>query len=332
MQYRQLGASGIEVSTLALGTMMFGRWGNPDEQSCAQMVDRALAAGVTLFDTADIYDFGTSEEILGRALAGRRDQVVLATKVGNAMSDDPSARGLSRRWVIQSCEASLRRLGTDYIDLYQMHRADPDTPIAETLQAFDELVTAGKVRAIGTSTFSPAQLAEARMRAEHLGVAVPRSEQPPYSMLVRAAEVDVLPWCGRHDVGVLVWAPLNGGWLTGKYQSGSVDPVSRAAREPDHFDHRDEAIRNHKRKLVADLTVVAEAVGLTLIQLALAFVLANSSVTAALIGPRTPEQLGSLLDAGDVTLSLDVLGAIDEVVSPGVTVNAFDNGSSGDNG
>jgi aryl-alcohol dehydrogenase-like predicted oxidoreductase len=326
MRYRKLGGSGIEVSTLALGTMMFGRWGNPDEQSCRQIVDRALAAGVTLFDTADIYDFGVSEEILGRALAGRRDRVVLATKVGNAMSDDPLERGLSRRWVTQSCEASLRRLGTDYIDIYQMHRPDADTPIDETLQALDDLVTAGKVRSIGTSTFSPAQLGEARDRAEQLGVTVPCSEQPPYSALVRAAEVEVLPWCLRHDVGVLVWAPLNGGWLTGKYQSESVDSVSRAAREPDHFDHRDEAIRGEKRRLVAALTAVADSAALTVIQLALGFVLANPAVTAALIGPRTPEQLDPLLAAADVSLSTDVLAAVDEIVAPGLTVNLVDNG------
>src|SRR6476661_7989337 len=177
MQYRQLGRSGIEVSALALGTMMFGRWGNPDEQQCRRMVDIAIDAGVTLFDTADIYDFGTSEEFLGRALAGRRDRVVLATKVGNAMSDDPAERGLSRRWVIQSCEASLRRLDTDHIDLYQMHRPDADTPIDETLQAMDELVRAGKVGAIGTSTFSVDQLAEANAAAERLGVTAPSSEQ-----------------------------------------------------------------------------------------------------------------------------------------------------------
>ena len=168
MEYRQLGTSGIEVSALALGTMMFGKWGNPDESACKQMVDAALAAGVTLFDTADIYDFGVSEEILGRALAGRRDSIVLATKVGNAMSDDPLQRGLSRRWILQSCDASLRRLGTDHIDLYQMHRPDPDIPIDETLQAFDELVQSGKVLAVGTSTFSVSQLDEARSRAEHL--------------------------------------------------------------------------------------------------------------------------------------------------------------------
>jgi aryl-alcohol dehydrogenase-like predicted oxidoreductase len=326
MHCRRLGASGIEVSTLALGTMMFGSWGNPDESACRQMVDRSLDAGVTLFDTADIYDFGTSEEILGRALAGRRGRVALATKVGNAMSDDPMERGLSRRWITQSCEASLRRLGTDYIDLYQMHRPDPDTPIDETLQALDDLVRAGKVRSIGTSTFSPAQLAEARARADQLGVAAPSAEQPPYSMLVRAAEVEVLPWCGQHDVGVLAWAPLNGGWLTGKYQSGDHDDASRAAREPDHFDHRDAAIRDQKRALVSDLTAIADAAGLTLIQLALGFVIANPTVTAALIGPRTPEQLDTLLAAADVNLSADVMSAVDKVVSPGLTVNPVDNG------
>jgi aryl-alcohol dehydrogenase (NADP+) len=290
------------------------------------MVDGALAAGVTLFDTADIYDFGTSEEFLGRALAGRRDDVLLATKVGNAMSDDPLERGLSRRWVMQSCEASLRRLQTDHIDIYQMHRPDPDTPIDETLQAFDDLVRAGKVRAVGTSTFSPAQLAAARADAERLGLTVPCSEQPPFSVLVRAVEVEVLPWCRQHDVGTLAWAPLNGGWLTGKYQSESVDSVSRAAREPDHFDHRDQEIRDEKRRLVAELGAVADSSGLTLIQLALGFVLANPAVTAALIGPRTPEQLGALLAAADVSVSADVLAAIDQIVAPGRTVNPVDNG------
>lgn len=326
MEYRQLSTSGIEVSALALGTMMFGKWGNPDESACKQMVDAALAAGVTLFDTADIYDFGVSEEILGRALAGRRDSIVLATKVGNAMSDDPLQRGLSRRWILQSCDASLRRLGTDHIDLYQMHRPDPDIPIDETLQAFDELVQSGKVLAVGTSTFSVSQLDEARSRAEHLGVTVPCSEQPPYSLLVRNIEVEVLPWCQQNGVGVLAWAPLNGGWLTGKYQSASVDEASRAAREPDHFDHRDAAIRLQKREFVDRLSQIAEAAGLTMIQLALGFVLVHPAMSSALIGPRTPEQLGPLLDAADVTLTDDVLAAIDEVVAPGVTVNPVDNG------
>lgn len=326
MQYRQLGDSGITVSTLGLGTMMFGRWGNPDEDSCRQIVDRSLSAGITLFDTADIYDFGVSEEFLGRALAGRRDRVVLATKVGNAMSDHPQERGLSARWIRRSCDASLRRLRTDHLDLYQMHRPDPDTPIDETLEAFDGLVRSGKVRAIGTSTFSPAQLDEARTRAEQLGVTVPSSEQPPYSMLVRKAETEVLPWCLQHDVGALVWAPLNGGWLTGKYQSESVDESARAAREPDHFDHRDQAMRARKRDLVTKLTEVARGAGLTLIQLALGFVVSNPAVSAALIGPRLPEQLDSLLEASDVTLPADVLSAIDQIVSPGLTVNPADDG------
>jgi aryl-alcohol dehydrogenase-like predicted oxidoreductase len=324
MQYRQLGGSGIEVSTLGLGTMMFGRWGNPDEDACRLMVDRALDAGVTLFDTADIYDFGVSEEYLGRALAGRRESVVLATKVGNAMSDDPQERGLSARWVVQSCEASLRRLQTDYLDLYQMHRPDPDTPIAETLQAFEDLMQAGKVRAIGTSTFSPEQLAATRSHAEQLGVTSPTSEQPPYSALVRNVETEVLPWCLRNDVGAIVWAPLNGGWLTGKYQIDAVDASARAAREPDHFDHRDAAMRQTKRDLVAKLGDIAADHGLTLIQLALGFVLANPAVASALIGPRTPEQLASLLQAADVTVPADALAAIDAVVAPGRTVNPAD--------
>jgi aryl-alcohol dehydrogenase-like predicted oxidoreductase len=332
MQYRRLGSSGIEVSTLSLGTMMFGRWGNPDEESCRRMVDAALAAGVTLFDTADIYDFGVSEEFLGRAIAGRRDSVVLATKVGNAMSEDPLERGLSRRWVLQSCDASLRRLGTDYIDLYQMHRPDPSTPIDETLQAFDELVQAGKVRATGTSTFSRAQLAEARATAETRGIGAPASEQPPYSVLVRAVETEVLPWCRQHDVGVLVWAPLNGGWLTGKYQSASVDGGSRAAREPDHFDHRDEVIRSRKRELVDRLAAVAASADLTLIQLAIGFVLAHPAVTSALIGPRTPEQMDSLLAAADVVVPHEVLAAVDAIVPPGLTVNPVDNGNPVDDG
>ncbi|HEY0518134.1 MAG TPA: aldo/keto reductase [Ilumatobacteraceae bacterium] len=326
MERRTLGASGIQVSTLALGTMMFGRWGNPDEAECRRMVDEALAAGVTLFDTADIYDFGTSEEILGRALAGRRADVVIATKVGNAMSDDPSQRGLSRRWIVQSCEASLRRLQTDHIDLYQAHRPDPDTPIDETLAAFDDLVRSGKVRAIGTSTFSQPQLAAVRHRAEEIGATLPSSEQPPYSLLVRAIETEALPWCHDHGVGVLVWAPLNGGWLTGKYQSGSDDGSSRAAREPEHFDHRDVAMRAAKQEVVSELIDIANGAGISLVQLALGFVLAHPAVTSALIGPRTPEQLRVLLDAADVHLGDDVLAAIDRVVAPGSTMNPTDNG------
>jgi aryl-alcohol dehydrogenase (NADP+) len=324
IERRRLGRQGIDVSALALGTMMFGRWGNPDRDACHRIVDIALDAGINLIDTADIYDFGTSEEIVGEAIAGRRDRVVLATKVGNPMSEDPAERGLSRRWIVASCDASLRRLGVEHIDLYQMHRPDPDTPLDESLAAFDELVRAGKIGAIGTSTFSPAQLDELQRLAGATGVVRPTSEQPPYSLLVRGVEDEVLPLCRRDGIGVLVWAPLNGGWLTGKYQSEDVDSQSRAGREPDHFDHKDAEMRDRKRALVARLAAVASDAGLTLTQLALGFALATPGVTSVLLGPRTPEQLEGLLDPLPVPLAADVLAAIDEIVPPGTNVNPAD--------
>jgi aryl-alcohol dehydrogenase-like predicted oxidoreductase len=324
IERRRLGHEGIEVSALALGTMMFGRWGNPDRDACRRMVDIALDAGINLIDTADIYDFGTSEEIVGEAIVGRRTGVVLATKVGNAMSEDPAERGLSRRWIVASCDASLRRLGVDHIDLYQMHRPDPDTPLEESLAAFDELVGAGKVGAIGTSTFSPAQLEELQRLAETTGLVRPTSEQPPYSVLVRGIEDEVLPLCWREGIGVLVWAPLNGGWLTGKYQSDQVDAQSRAQREPDHFDHNDAEMRDRKRALVTGLAAVASDAGLTLPQLALGFALANPAVTSVLLGPRTPEQLEELLDPLPAPLAADVLAAIDDIVPPATNVNPAD--------
>lgn len=321
-----LGSSGIEVSRLALGTMMFGAWGNPDRDQCVEMVDIALDRGITLFDTADMYDFGVSEEILGAALVGRRDHVVLATKFGNPMDDDPDHRGLSPRWVRQACEDSLRRLGVDVIDLYQMHRPDPSTPIADTLGALQELVGAGKVRAVGTSTFTPAQLAEAHAAGLLPGNALPVTEQPPYSILTRAIENEVLPFCAANDVGVLVWAPLNGGWLTGKYQSEGLDPAGRAAKQGEHFDHKDEAMRARKRELVSRLIRVADGAGLTITELAMGFILSNPAVTSMLLGPRTPDQLRDLLDATVGTLPADVLTAIDAIVEPGLTVNPYDNG------
>jgi aryl-alcohol dehydrogenase-like predicted oxidoreductase len=330
---RRLGHSGIEVSTIAFGTMMFGRWGNTDVDECHRMVDRAIEAGITLFDTADMYDDGASETILGEALRGRRDRVVLATKVGNPMGGDPQRSGLSQRWIRRACDDSLRRLQVDHIDLYQMHRPDPATPIDETLAAFDELVTAGKVGAIGTSTFSAGQIDEINQRAGELGTARPTSEQPPYSALARGIEPDVLPACRRHDLGVIVWAPLNGGWLTGKYQ-GSVDSVddmaSRALRQPDHFDHGNEPIRAEKRALIGQLTDVAAAAGITLKQLALAFVLDDPTITAAIIGPRTLEQLDDLIATaqlpGGLVLPDGVRDAIDRIVAPGRNVNPADAG------
>ncbi|HEY4333859.1 MAG TPA: aldo/keto reductase [Ilumatobacteraceae bacterium] len=323
-QTRTLGRSGIEVSTLALGTMMFGSWGNDDVAECRRMVHRAIDAGITLFDTADMYDNGVAETILGDALRGHRDRVVLATKVGNPMNGDPIRRGLSRRWIVEACEDSLRRLGVDHIDLYQMHRPDPSTPAAETLAAFDDLVTSGKVGAIGTSTFSADQIEEMMTVASTAGLTAPVSEQPPYSALTRGIETNVLPACRRHDLGVIVWAPLNGGWLTGKYQGRSVDGLARAVRQPDHFDHGHDEMRITKLGLVDSLSELAAQAGLSLTQLALGFVLDDDTVTAAIIGPRTLAQLEELLTAGHVALPAGVRDAIDGIVAPGLNVNPAD--------
>jgi len=325
MEYRVLGRSGIQVSAFCLGTMMFGRWGNPDADECIAMVDAALDAGVNFVDTADVYDFGTSEEILGRALKGRRDDVVVATKFFNAMSDDPNHRGNSRRWVMRAVEDSLRRLGTDWIDLYQVHRPDPNTDIDETLGALSDLVHQGKVRAIGTSTFPAHELVEAQWIAERRGRERFVSEQPPYSMMVRGIERDVLPVCQKYGLGVMVWAPLNGGWLTGKYLGGRAPEGSRAAREPDHFDFEGPV---HERKLaiVEQLAKVAGDAGLALVDMAHAFVLAHPAVTSAIIGPRTLEQCREVLRGSGVRLTADVLEAIDGIVPPGTDVNPADRG------
>lgn len=324
---RVLGHSGIEVSQVAFGAMMFGRWGNTDVAECHRMVDRALDGGITLFDTADMYDDGASETILGEALRGRRDRVVLATKVGNPMGGDLARSGLSARWIRQACDDSLRRLQVDHIDLYQMHRPDPSTPIDETLGAMDELVKAGKVRAIGTSTFSPAQIDEVQARAAALGVLAPCCEQPPYSALARGIEAEVLPRCRQYDMGVIVWAPLNGGWLTGKYQTDdALAADTRALRQPDHFDHRDAAMRAEKRALVDRLTALAADHGMSLKQLALAFVLDDPTITAAIIGPRTWDQLDDLLRLGPLVLPAGVRAEIDTIVAPGRNVNPADAG------
>lgn len=327
---RHLGRSGLEVSALAFGAMMFGQWGNTDVDECHRMVARALDGGITLFDTADMYDDGASETILGSALRalGARDRIVLATKVGNPMGGDLARSGLSRRWITQACDDSLRRLQVDHIDLYQLHRPDPGVPIDETLGVLQELVDAGKVGAIGTSTFSPSQIRSASSRAAALGAPLPTSEQPPYSVLARGIEAEVLPACRELDLGVIVWAPLNGGWLTGKYQAGAGEASSRAQRQPDHFDHGKDAIRAEKQAMVEQLLAIAADAGLTLKQLALAFVLDDPVITAAIIGPRTLEQLDDLLTTAARGLSLPpgVRDAIDAVVAPARNVNPADAG------
>ena len=326
MEHRHLGRTGVSVSKFCLGAMMFGAWGNPDHDESIRIIHRALDAGINFIDTADVYGQGESEEIVGKALAGgRRDNVFLATKFHNAMGDDPNQQGNSRRWIMRAVEDSLRRLGTDRIDLYQVHRSDPITDIEETLGALTDLVQAGKVRYIGHSTFPASQIVEAQWAARDRGLQRFVTEQPPYSMLVRAIEADVLPTCLRHGIAVMSYSPLTGGWLSGRWRKETgQQSSSRAGRLPERFDL---ANPNNQRKLdtVEDLAQLADEAGLTLIQLAIAFVLNHPAITAALIGPRTMEQLESQLAAADVVLDEAVLDRIDEILPPGITINPSDN-------
>ncbi len=330
MQYRTLGRTGIEVSTLSLGTMMLGAWGNTDEAECHRIIHAALDAGVNLVDTADVYAFGQSEEILGRALKGRRDQVVLATKANSPMPGDAADRnrgGNSRVWVMRAVEASLRRLDTDYVDLYQIHRPDPRTDIDETLGALSDLVRQGKVRVIGSSSFPAEQIVEAQWTAERRGRERFVTEQLSYSILARHAEQATLPTAARYGLGVLAWSPLNGGWLSGKYRAGGEPPAdSRALTNGDHFDFRTAGVRERKLGLVEELVKVAADEGCSLIHLALAFVLNHRAVTTAILGPRTFEHLTGQLGAGDLTLSAETLDRIDALVAPGTDINPEDVG------
>jgi aryl-alcohol dehydrogenase-like predicted oxidoreductase len=327
MNYRNLGRTGMQVSPLCLGAMMFGEWGNPDHEDSVRIIHRALDAGINFIDTADVYSRGESEEIVAKALSGgKRDNVILATKVHGTMGDDVNEYGNSRRWIMREVENSLRRLGTDWIDLYQIHRPEPDTDIDETLGALTDLVRAGKVRAIGSSTFPAAAIVEAQWVAERRGRERFVCEQPPYSLLVRGVEADVLPVCKRYGMGVIPWSPLAGGWLSGRWRKGQEAPTSsRQQRLPQRFDL---SIPGNQRKLdAADaLAQLADEAGMTLIEMALAFVINHPAVTAAIIGPRTMEQLESQLPAADVTLSADVLDRIDGIVSPGTNLNPADAG------
>jgi len=327
MDKRALGRTGMQVSPLCLGAMMFGAWGNPDHDESIRIVHAALDAGINFVDTADVYSAGESEEIVGKALAGgRRDGVILATKVHGSMGDDPNRFGNSRRWITKACDESLRRLQTDWIDLYQIHRPEPDTDVDETLGALTDLVRAGKIRAFGSSTFLPSSIVEAQWTAERRGRERFVCEQPPYSIFVRAGEADVLPTCQRYGMAVIPWSPLAGGWLTGRYRKGVEPPTSsRAGRMPRRYDL---SLPETQAKLEAaeKLALLAEEAGMSLIHLALGFTLAHPAITAPIIGPRTMEQLESQLGAADVTLSAEVLDRIDEIVPPGVTLQAMDNG------
>src|ERR1700759_3069425 len=220
MQLRNFGVTGVKVSPLCLGAMMFGQWGNPDHDDSIRIIHAALDAGINFIDTADVYSNGESEEIVGKALKGRRDRIVLATKVHGPMGEDPNMQGNSRRWITRAVEDSLRRLQTDYIDLYQIHRPAPDTDIEETLSVLTDLMRAGKVRAIGSSTFPVSEIVEAQWVAERRGLNRFRVEQPPYSILDRGIERDMLPTCQRYGMDVMVWSPLSKGMLTGRYRTG----------------------------------------------------------------------------------------------------------------
>ena len=334
MEYRTLGGTGLKVSTHCLGTMMFGEWGNTDVEDCIGTIRAAIDGGINFVDTADVYSAGESEEIVGKALEGRRDEVILATKVHGQMGPGRNDEGNSRVWIMKEVENSLRRLGTDHIDLYQIHRPDGETDVEETLGALTDLQRQGKIRYFGSSTYPGWQMVEAQWTAERRGLSRFRTEQPPYSIFVRQIEHDVLPVAEKYGMGVLVWSPLCRGWLTGRYRREDFDrsPESRAVRGAQRADWLaalyDESRPEVQRKLdlVEQLMNVADKAGITLTHMAIAFTLAHRAVTSTIIGPRTREQLDDLLGAADVRLDAATLDAIDELVAPGTIVDEEDRG------
>jgi aryl-alcohol dehydrogenase-like predicted oxidoreductase len=309
--------------------MMFGAWGNTDHDDSIRIIHHALDAGINFIDTADVYSQGESEEIVGKALAGgKRDNVVLATKLWGQMGDDPNRRGVSRRWILEEVENSLRRLGTDWIDLYQIHRYEPGVDIDETLGALTDLVHQGKVRYIGSSTFPASAIAEAQWIARDRQRERYVSEQPPYSILARGIETEVLPTCQRYGMGVIPWSPLAGGWLSGRYRKEAdvEGPVSAARQRL--ANRYDLSLPENQRKLDAaeQLAQLADEAGIPLIPLAIGFVLNHPAVTAAIIGPRTMEHLESQLPAADLVLDDALLDRIDQIVPPGTNLNPADAG------
>jgi aryl-alcohol dehydrogenase-like predicted oxidoreductase len=321
MQYRTLGRTGVQVSTLVLGAMNFGAIGRTTQDEATAIVDAALEAGINLIDTADMYGQGESEEMVGKAIAGRRDDLVLATKAYMPMGEERNHRGSSRRWLVTELDNSLRRLGVDHVDLYQMHRWDPTTSDEETLSALTDLQRAGKIRYFGSSTFPAYRIVQAEWaaRANHLSRYV--TEQPSYSILQRGIEAHVLPVTEQYGLGVLAWSPLASGWLTGAIRDGQAISTHRSAIVPQRFDLTVPANRT-RLDAVEQLVTVADQAGLTLIQLALGFVTAHPAVTSAIIGPRTLDHLHSQLAAADTVLSADVLDAIDAIVAPGTDLAA----------
>ena len=312
---------------------MFGAWGEPDHDECARIIGRALDAGVNFVDTADVYSAGESETIVGKALKGRRDEVVLATKVHGPMGRGVNERGNSRLWITREVENSLRRLGTDHIDLYQIHRPDPSIDIEETLGALTDLVREGKVRYLGSSTFPGWLIVEGQWAAERRNLERFVCEQPPYSILVRDVERDVFPVTQRFGMGVIVWSPLAGGWLSGKYRRGEEPPpdsrVQRVKkfnpRVADRFDFERPGNRR-KLEIIDELRLVADKAGASLTHVAMAFALRHPAVTSAIIGPRTMSQLDDLIAGAELRLDTDVLDAIDDIVPPGTVLEEADRG------
>ncbi|MEV5739861.1 aldo/keto reductase [Microbispora rosea] len=312
MKYRTLGRTGMQVSPYCLGTMMFGAaMGNPDHDESIRIIHKALDAGINFVDTADVYSAGESEEIVGKALKGRRDDVVLAGKVHYPMGGDPNHRGNSRRWIMIAVENSLRRLQTDHLDLYQIHRPDPAVDVEETLSALSDLIHSGKVRAIGSSTFPASEIVEAQWVAERRGLERFRTEQPPYSIVNRSIEREVLPIAQRYGMGTLVWSPLGQGLLTGRYRKGRQTDSHRSGHTPQHFSDE------RKLDVVEQLVPLAEKAGLPMTHLAMAFAIAHPGVTSAIVGPRTLRQLDDLLAGVEVTLDDEILDRIDEIAPPG---------------
>jgi aryl-alcohol dehydrogenase-like predicted oxidoreductase len=331
MEYRVFGRTGVKVSSFCLGTGVFGAWGNTNEEECIRIVDEAIASGINFIDTADVYSNGKSEEILGKALKGRRAEIVLGTKGGLPMGDGQNQRGNSRLWIKRAVEDSLRRLQTDYIDLYQLHKPDLNTEIEETLEVLTDLIKEGKIRYIGSSSFQAWQIVESQWVSERQNLARFASEQPPYSIINRSIELDVLAAANKYGLGVLVWSPLSGGLLTGKYTMGKqASAGSRAARFKGHpLGIRVDPERAENRvkfETIHRLQDVANQAGMTLAHMAMAFTQAHPFVTASIIGPRTLEQLHEILKGSDIRLNSDILDSIDHIVVPGKTLDDFERG------
>lgn len=324
--FRPLGRTGVQVSALTLGAMNFGADFSTDQSEAERVIATALDAGINVIDTADAYSQGESEQIVGRALKGRRDQVVLASKFHGQLGTDVNQRGNSRRWINRAVEGSLRRLGTDHLDLYQVHRPDPQTDLRETLSALSDLVRAGKIRYYGTSTFEPHQVLEAQYVARVEGLVAPSTEQAPYSILARGIERALLPVVQQFGLGALTWSPLAGGWLSGRWRRGAkVEASSRIGKMTSRHDP-ESAVNRRKRQAAEQLLDLAEAAGLSLVEMSIAWVLSHPGVSSVIVGPRTTDQLVSQLRAPSIALDDDLLDEIDAIVSPGITLNQADAG------